>query len=68
MAHKVGANPKMCGVWYPTQKRISRKSDHHVLNAAEGSKKIRTENYSPLLAEMEIWSALRRKMSMDVWG
>lgn len=68
MAHTVGANPKMCGVWNPSQKRISRKSDHHVLNAAEGSKKIRTENDSPVLAEMQILRALHRKISMDVWG
>lgn len=47
MAHTVGANPKVCGVWNPSQKRISRKSDDHVRNAAEGSKKIRTENDSP---------------------
>lgn len=71
MSGKVEASAKMCGVLEPKGKKKEfqeRESDEHVSNAAEGSRKMRTENYSLILSKMEIISLLHRRNFYGVVG
>lgn len=56
--------------WNPREKKEfqERESDEHVSNAAEGSRKMRTQNYSLILSKMEIIVLFTGEISMEWWG